>query len=124
MLVCKVVVSVAMLCRFASRSPKNRWVTSVTEVDAAFKAVEEHFGGPVEVLVSNAGMTKDMLLLRMGEDDFTSVIDANLTAAYRVSKRAAQGMPVRSDVQPTDDNAFPSHKVPQHPGAGERVVQM
>ena len=62
------------------------------DVDEAFKAVEEHFGGPVEVLVSNAGMTQDMLLLRMSEDDFTSVIDANLTAAYRVAKRAAQGM--------------------------------
>jgi 3-oxoacyl-[acyl-carrier protein] reductase len=67
-------------------------VTSGADVDAAFAAVEERFGGPVEVLVSNAGMNKDMLLLRMGEDDFTSVIDANLTAAYRVSKRAAQGM--------------------------------
>jgi NAD(P)-dependent dehydrogenase (short-subunit alcohol dehydrogenase family) len=67
-------------------------VTSGADVDEAFKAVEERFGGPVEVLVSNAGMNRDMLLLRMGEDDFTSVIDANLTAAYRVSKRAAQGM--------------------------------
>ena len=67
-------------------------VTSTTDVDEAFKAVEERFGGPVEVLVSNAGMNRDMLLLRMGEDDFTAVIDANLTAAYRVSKRAAQGM--------------------------------
>lgn len=67
-------------------------VTSVAEIDAAFSAVEEHFGGPVEVLVSNAGITKDTLLLRMGEDDFTSVIDANLTAAYRVTKRAVQQM--------------------------------
>jgi len=67
-------------------------VTSSTDVDEAFKAVEEQLGSPIEVLVSNAGMNKDMLLLRMGEDDFTSVIDANLTAAYRVSKRAAQGM--------------------------------
>jgi len=67
-------------------------VTSAAEVDAAFDAVEEHFGGTVEVLVSNAGMTSDRLLLRMGEDDFTSVIDANLTAAYRVCKRAAKGM--------------------------------
>jgi 3-oxoacyl-[acyl-carrier protein] reductase len=66
-------------------------VTSTTEVDAAFTAVEQHFG-PVEVLVSNAGMTKDMLLLRMSETDFSDVIDANLTAAYRVAKRAAQGM--------------------------------
>ena len=48
--------------------------------------------GPVEVLVSNAGITKDGLLLRMSEIDFGSVVDANLTAAYRVAKRATQGM--------------------------------
>jgi len=66
-------------------------VTSSADVDDAFKAVEQHYG-PVEILVSNAGMTKDMLLLRMSEDDFTEVVDANLTAAYRVAKRAAQGM--------------------------------
>jgi len=66
-------------------------VTSSESVDAAFKAVEEEFG-PVEVLVSNAGITKDGLLLRMSETDFGSVIDANLTAAYRVAKRATQGM--------------------------------
>jgi 3-oxoacyl-[acyl-carrier protein] reductase len=66
-------------------------VTSAADVDAAFTAVEQHFG-PVEVLVSNAGMTKDMLILRMSETDFSDVIDANLTAAYRVAKRAAQGM--------------------------------
>lgn len=67
-------------------------VTSTTEVDAAFSAVEEHFGGPVEILVSNAGITKDGLLLRMGEQDFASVIDANLTGAFRVTRRAASGM--------------------------------
>lgn len=66
-------------------------VTSTESVDAAFSAVEAEFG-PVEVLVSNAGITKDTLLLRMSETDFASVIDANLTAAYRVSKRATQGM--------------------------------
>ena len=66
-------------------------VTSAADVDAAFTAVEQHFG-PVEVLVSNAGMTKDMLILRMSETDFSDVVDANLTAAYRVAKRAAQGM--------------------------------
>ena len=66
-------------------------VTSAESVDAAFAAVEEKFG-PVQVLVSNAGVTKDTLLLRMSESDFTSVVDANLTAAYRVTKRAAQGM--------------------------------
>ena len=66
-------------------------VTNAADVDAAFTAVEQHFG-PVEVLVSNAGMTKDMLILRMSETDFSDVVDANLTAAYRVAKRAAQGM--------------------------------
>jgi 3-oxoacyl-[acyl-carrier protein] reductase len=67
-------------------------VTDQAAVDAAFDAVEAEFGGPVEVLVSNAGVTRDGLLLRMSESDFTSVIDANLTAAYRVCKRAAKGM--------------------------------
>jgi 3-oxoacyl-[acyl-carrier protein] reductase len=67
-------------------------ITDGSQVDAAFAAVEEEFGGPVEVLVSNAGITRDGLLLRMGEDDFGAVIEANLTAAYRVTKRAAHGM--------------------------------
>ncbi len=66
-------------------------VTSVADVDRAFSEVEAAFG-PVEIMVSNAGVTKDGLLLRMSEDDFTSVIDANLTAAYRVAKRAAGPM--------------------------------
>jgi 3-oxoacyl-[acyl-carrier protein] reductase len=66
-------------------------VTDTAQVDAAFAAVEEHFG-TVEVLVSNAGITKDTLLLRMKEADFTEVIDANLPAAFRVVKRATPGM--------------------------------
>ena len=66
-------------------------VTSQTEIDAAFTSVEEKFG-PVQVLVANAGITKDLLLLRMSENDFTTVIDANLTGAFRVCKRATQGM--------------------------------
>jgi 3-oxoacyl-[acyl-carrier protein] reductase len=66
-------------------------VTSGDSVEAAFSAVEAHFG-PVEVLVSNAGITHDGLLLRMSEANFTSVVDTNLTAAYRVTKRAAQHM--------------------------------
>jgi 3-oxoacyl-(acyl-carrier-protein) reductase len=66
-------------------------VTDATEVDAAFTAVEaEH--GPVEVLVANAGITDDTLLLRMTEEQFTRVLDANLTGAYRVAKRAAAKM--------------------------------
>jgi 3-oxoacyl-[acyl-carrier protein] reductase len=66
-------------------------VTDTDQVNAAFDAVEAHFG-PVQVLVSNAGITKDTLILRMSEDDFASVLDANLTAAFRVCKRATQGM--------------------------------
>ncbi len=66
-------------------------VTSAEQVDAAFTAVEQHFG-PVEVVVANAGVTKDTLLLRMSESDFTSVVDANLSGAYRVCKRGAQQM--------------------------------
>jgi NAD(P)-dependent dehydrogenase (short-subunit alcohol dehydrogenase family) len=66
-------------------------VTSGEQVDAAFTAVEAELG-PVQVLVANAGMTDDTLLLRMSEDSFTKVVDANLTGAYRVAKRAAQGM--------------------------------
>ncbi|MGW1055433.1 3-oxoacyl-ACP reductase FabG [Streptomyces sp. NPDC002521] len=66
-------------------------VTDSEQVDAAFKKVEaEH--GPVEVLVANAGITRDNLLMRMTEEDFTSVIDTNLTSAYRVAKRASRGM--------------------------------
>ena len=67
-------------------------VTDAEQVDQAFAAIEEEFGGPVDVLVSNAGVTRDGLILRMSEDDFASVIDANLTASYRVTKRAARGM--------------------------------
>lgn len=66
-------------------------VTSTEDVDRAFSEVEEQ-QGPVEVLVSNAGITDDQLLLRMSEDSFTRVLDANLTAAYRVAKRASRGM--------------------------------
>lgn len=66
-------------------------VTSAEQVDEAFAAVEGEFG-PVEVLVSNAGMTDDVLLLRMSEESFRSVVDTNLTGAYRVAKRATQGM--------------------------------
>ena len=66
-------------------------VTSQAEVDATFSEIEGKLG-PVEVLVSNAGITKDKLLMTMSEDDFTSVLDTNLTAAYRVAKRAVRPM--------------------------------
>lgn len=66
-------------------------VTEPEQVEQAFKEVEEH-QGPVEVLVANAGITKDTLLLRMSEDDFTEVVDTNLTGTFRVVKRASKGM--------------------------------
>ncbi len=66
-------------------------VTDQASVDRAFATVEEQYG-PVEILVANAGITNDKLLLRMSEDDFAGVINANLTGAFRVAKRAAQGM--------------------------------
>jgi 3-oxoacyl-(acyl-carrier-protein) reductase len=66
-------------------------VTDAEAVDRAFTEVERH-QGPVEILVSNAGITRDGLLMRMKEEDFTDVVDANLTAAYRVAKRAAAKM--------------------------------
>ncbi|GAC1539404.1 MAG: 3-oxoacyl-[acyl-carrier-protein] reductase [Acidimicrobiales bacterium] len=66
-------------------------VSSSAEVDAAFGAVEEQLG-KVEVLVANAGVTKDNLVLRMSEEDFTSVVDTNLGGAFRVVKRAVPGM--------------------------------
>ncbi|MDF9715272.1 3-oxoacyl-[acyl-carrier-protein] reductase [Nocardioides sp. ChNu-153] len=66
-------------------------VTDPAQVDAAFAQVEAELG-PVEVLVANAGITKDTLLLRMSEDDWSSVIETNLTGTFRLVKRAAKGM--------------------------------
>jgi 3-oxoacyl-(acyl-carrier-protein) reductase len=66
-------------------------VTSTADVDTAFAKVEAEYG-PVEVLVANAGITRDTLLPMMKEETFTDVIDANLTGAYRVAKRATRGM--------------------------------
>lgn len=66
-------------------------VTDAEEVDAAFSEIEEKLG-PVGILISNAGITRDGLVLRMSEDDFGDVINANLNSGYRVSKRAVKGM--------------------------------
>jgi 3-oxoacyl-[acyl-carrier protein] reductase len=66
-------------------------VTSAEDVDRAFAEVEEQHG-PVEVLVANAGITDDTLLLRMADDAWTRVIETNLTGSFRVAKRAARGM--------------------------------
>ncbi|MFI5736520.1 3-oxoacyl-[acyl-carrier-protein] reductase [Kribbella sp. NPDC051587] len=66
-------------------------ITNQEEVDAAFETIQDQHG-PVEVLVANAGITRDTLLLRMSDDDWDSVIDTNLTGSFRVARRAAKGM--------------------------------
>ena len=66
-------------------------VRDAESINEAFKAIEAEFG-PVEVLVANAGITRDMLLMRMKEEDFTEVIDTNLTGSFRVVQRAIKGM--------------------------------
>jgi 3-oxoacyl-[acyl-carrier protein] reductase len=66
-------------------------ITDPDAVEAAFKQIEESHG-PVEVLVANAGITADTLLLRMSDDDWSTVIDTNLTGSFRLAKRAAKGM--------------------------------
>ncbi|MFB6722354.1 3-oxoacyl-[acyl-carrier-protein] reductase [Kribbella sp. NPDC056345] len=66
-------------------------ITDQEQVDAAFETIQEAHG-PVEVLVANAGITRDRLLLRMSDDDWHSVIDTNLTGSFRVARRAAKGM--------------------------------
>lgn len=66
-------------------------VTDTTSVDAAFARAEEAHG-PVEVLVANAGVTRDALLMRATDDDFAAVLDTNLGGAHRCARRAAKGM--------------------------------
>jgi 3-oxoacyl-[acyl-carrier protein] reductase len=66
-------------------------VTDGASVDSAFTQIESQIGQP-EIIVANAGITKDTLVLRMSDEDFESVIDANLTGAFRVAKRATKGL--------------------------------
>jgi 3-oxoacyl-[acyl-carrier protein] reductase len=66
-------------------------VTDADQVTAAFERIEAE-QGPVEVLIANAGITRDTLLLRMSDEDWDAVIDTNLTGSFRVAKRAAKGM--------------------------------
>ncbi|TCC21302.1 3-oxoacyl-[acyl-carrier-protein] reductase [Kribbella sp. NBC_00482] len=66
-------------------------ITDQAQVDAAFDTIAEQHG-PVEVLVANAGITRDTLLLRMSDDDWDAVIETNLTGSFRVARRAAKGM--------------------------------
>ncbi len=67
-------------------------VTDSDSVDRAFTEAEELLGRPVEVLVANAGITKDGLLMRMSDEDFDAVLDTNLTGAFRCARRAVKGM--------------------------------
>ncbi len=67
-------------------------VTDSASVDAAFTEAEEKLGGPVEVLVANAGITRDTLMMRMSDDEFDSVINTNLAGAFRCARRASKGM--------------------------------
>lgn len=66
-------------------------VTDAASIDAAFSQIESELG-PVEVVVANAGITRDTLLMRMSEQDFADVVDTNLTGAFRVVQRASKGM--------------------------------
>ena len=66
-------------------------VTSSESVEAAFAEIEENWGTP-EVIVANAGITKDGLVLRMSDSDFEDVVNANLTGAFRVARRATKGL--------------------------------
>ena len=66
-------------------------ITDQTQVEAAFETIEKELG-PVEILVANAGITRDTLLMRMKDDDWNAVIDTNLTGTFRVVRRASRGM--------------------------------
>jgi len=66
-------------------------VTSTESVDAGFDLIEQTWGAP-EIVVCNAGVTKDTLSMRMSDEDFTDVIDANLTGAFRTARRATKGL--------------------------------
>ena len=66
-------------------------VTSTESVDAGFALIEEKWGLP-EIVVCNAGITKDSLSMRMSDEDFADVIDANLTGAFRTARRATKGL--------------------------------
>ena len=67
-------------------------VSSTESVDAAFKAAEELLGGPVEILVANAGLTRDQLLMRLTDEELDEVVNTNLTGAIRCARRACRGM--------------------------------
>ncbi len=66
-------------------------ITDQEQVDAAFDTIQEQ-QGPVEILVANAGITRDTLLLRMSDEDWDAVVETNLTGSFRVARRAVKGM--------------------------------
>lgn len=67
-------------------------VTDTASVDAAFTEAEALLGGPIEILIANAGITRDTLLLRMSDEEFGEVVDTNLAGAFRCARRASRGM--------------------------------
>lgn len=67
-------------------------VTDSASVDQAFTAAEEALGGPIDILVANAGVTRDQLLLRMSDEDFAATLDTNLAGSFRCARRASKGM--------------------------------
>ncbi|CCH78697.1 Putative 3-oxoacyl-(acyl-carrier-protein) reductase (fabG); (Putative Acetoacetyl-CoA reductase (phaB) 1.1.1.36) [Nostocoides japonicum T1-X7] len=67
-------------------------VTDTASVDAAFAEAEQRLEGPVDILVANAGITRDQLLMRMSDDEYDSVVDTNLGGAFRCARRATKGM--------------------------------
>jgi 3-oxoacyl-[acyl-carrier protein] reductase len=67
-------------------------VTDTSSVDQAFAAAEERLGAPIEVLVANAGVTRDQLLMRMSDEEFDSVVQTNLAGAFKCARRASKGM--------------------------------
>jgi len=67
-------------------------VSDSASVDAAFAAAEERLGRSIDVVVANAGITRDTLLMRMTDEEFETVVDTNLVGAFRVARRAAKGM--------------------------------
>ncbi|MBC9957399.1 3-oxoacyl-ACP reductase FabG [Yimella sp. cx-51] len=67
-------------------------VTDSASVDAAFTEAEEQLGGPIEIVIANAGITKDTLLMRMSDEEFDQVVDTNLAGAFRCARRASKGM--------------------------------
>jgi 3-oxoacyl-[acyl-carrier protein] reductase len=67
-------------------------VTDSASVDQAFTAAEEALGGPIDILVANAGVTRDQLLLRMSDEDFAATRDTNLAGSFRCARRASKGM--------------------------------